>query len=114
LANCRYCGEPGFWGKTHAKCAEIASEGRREVRAAIRAALSNDYSMGAIGRIVGDICLRSRIPERESRALVVEEYQLGVDRHFEGGGKDIELHDRLDELRRQFSLDRTDCMRAAA
>jgi len=114
LAACRYCGELGFWGKAHAKCAAIAGEGRRELRAAIRAALTDDHSMGAIRRIVGDIALRSRIPEREIRALVIEEYLRGVDTQFDGGSNDIDLEDRLNELRRQFSLSRGECMHPAA
>jgi hypothetical protein len=114
LANCRYCGELGFWGKAHTKCVAIAGEGRREVRTAIQAALSDDFSMGAIRRIVSDIALRSRLPEREARALVTEEYLRAVERVFECGSNDIELEDRLNELRKQFGLSRSECMRAAA
>ena len=114
MANCRYCGEPGFWGKAHTKCTAIAGVGRREIRAAIHAALSDDHSMGAIGRIVGDIAMRSHLPEREMRALVVEEYLRGVDRLHEHGTFDIELDDRLEELRRKFQLTRSDCMYSAA
>jgi hypothetical protein len=114
LANCRYCGEPGFWGKAHARCTAIAGVGRREVRAAIQAALGDDSSMGAIRRTVGDIALRSRLPEQEARALVAEEYLRGVDRLNERGSFDIELDDRLEELRRKFQLTRSECMYAAA
>jgi hypothetical protein len=114
LANCRYCGELGFWGKAHTKCMAIAGEGRREIRAAIHAALSDDFSMGAIRRIVGDITVRSRIPEREARELVVEEYLRAVDGSSAGSAGDSEREDRLEELRRQFMLTRYECMQAAA
>ena len=70
LANCRYCGEVGFWGKAHATCVAIAGQGRREMRAAFQAAFVEDYSMAAIGRIVNDISQRSCIPEAETRALL--------------------------------------------
>ena len=113
MANCRYCGELGFWGKAHATCMAIAGEGRREIRAAIHAALEDDFSMGAIRRIVGDIAVRSRISEREARNLVVEEYQRAVDRLTEGGVS-AEWRERLDELRHQFFLTRFECMRTAA
>lgn len=114
LRNCRYCGEPGFWGKSHARCTAIAGVGRREMRAAIHAALGDDFSMGAIQRIIGDIAERSRLPERETRALVVEEYLRGVDRLNDQGVFDIELDDRLEELRRKFRLSRSECMYSAA
>lgn len=114
MSNCRYCGEPGFWGKAHARCTAIAGVGRREVRAAIDAALGDDHSMGAIRRIVDDIAARSRLPERETRALVVEEYLRGVDRLNERGTFDMELDDRLEELRRKFQLSRSECMYSAA
>lgn len=114
MANCRYCGEPGFWGKNHARCTAIAGVGRREIRAAIHAALGDDHSMGAIRRIVGDIAARSRLPDGETRTLVVEEYLRGVDRLNENGAFDIELDDRLEELRRNFKLTRSECMYSAA
>lgn len=91
----------------------IAGEGRREIRAAIQTALEDDFSMGAIRRIVGDIAVRSRISEREARDLVIEEYQRALDRLAEGGVSG-EWQERLDELRRQFFLTRYECMRAAA
>jgi hypothetical protein len=114
LAICRYCGETGFWGKSHSRCQAIAGVGRREIRTAIRAALADDSTMGAIRRIVDDIAARSRLPERETRNLVVEEYLLAVDRLHDGGVNDIELEDRLTELQRKFALSRSDCMRHAA
>jgi hypothetical protein len=114
LAICRYCNEPGFWGKAHARCQAIAGIGRREVRATIRAALADESTMGAIRRIVEDIAARSRLPEREVRTLVIEEYLGAVDRLQEGGVNDIELEDRLAELQRKFTLSRSDCMRPAA
>ena len=114
LANCRYCGELGFWGKSHATCVAIAGEGRRELRAAVQAALTDDYSMGAIGRIVDDISERARIPAREVRVLVVEEYLRGADTLASGNFTDVALEERLGELRRLFSLTRFECLRAAA
>ncbi len=114
MANCRYCGEPGFWGKAHARCTAIAGVGRREMRAAIHAALSDDFSMGAIRRIVDDIAARSRLPAGETRSLVVEEYLRGVDRLNERGTFDIELDERLEELRTKFRLSRSECMYSAA
>jgi hypothetical protein len=114
LATCRYCGEPGFWGKAHARCQAIAGVGRREIRAAIHAALADESTMGAIRRIVDDIAERSRIPGREVRILVVEEYLVAVDRLQEGGVDDIDLEDRLNELQRKFALSRSECMRRAA
>jgi hypothetical protein len=84
------------------------------MRAAIHAALGDDHSMGAIRRIVGDIAARSRLPEREVRALVVEEYLRGVDRLNENGAFDIELDERLEELRAKFNLSRSECMYSAA
>lgn len=114
MATCRYCGEPGFWGKAHARCQAIAGIGRREIRASIRAALADESTMGAIRRIVDDIAERSRIPEREVRILVVEEYLSAVDRLQDGGVDDIELEDRLTELQRKFALSRSECMRRAA
>lgn len=113
MAKCRYCGEAGFWGKAHATCVAIAGQGRREIRAAIQAAFVDDFSMAAIRRIVADIALRSCIPERETRGLIVEEYLRTLDRQV-NGVYDIELQDRLEELRRQFSLSTLECMRAAA
>jgi hypothetical protein len=114
VANCRYCGELGFWGKAHTKCMAIAGEGRREIRAAIHAALTDDFSMGAIRRIVGDIAVRARIPQRDARELVVEEYLRAMDRLAEGDAASADLEDKLDELRRQFQLSRFECMRTAA
>lgn len=114
MAICRYCGETGFWGKSHARCQAVAGVGRREIRTAIRAALADESTMGAIRRIVDDIAARSRLPERETRNLVVEEYLHAVDRLHEGGVNDIELEDRLTELQRKFALSRSDCMRHAA
>jgi hypothetical protein len=114
LAICRYCGETGFWGKAHARCQAIAGVGRSEIRTAIRAALADDSSMGAIRRIVDDIAARSRLPERETRNLVVEEYLRAVDSLHDGGVNDFELEDRLTELQRKFALSRSDCMRHAA
>jgi hypothetical protein len=114
LATCRYCGETGFWGKAHARCQVIAGVGRREIRAAIRAALADDCTMGAIRRIVDDIAARSHLPEREVRNLAVEEYLHAVDRLHDGGVNDIELEDRLTELQRKFTLSRSECMRHAA
>jgi hypothetical protein len=114
LANCRYCGEAGFWGKAHARCQAIAGIGRREIRNAVRAALTDESTMGAIRRIIDDIAARSRLPERESRSLVIEEYLLAVDRLHEGGIHDIELEDRLAELQRKFALSRSECMRHSA
>ena len=114
MAICRYCNEPGFWGKAHTRCQAIAGIGRREVRAAVRAALADESTMGAIRRIVEDIAARSRLPEREVRTLVIEEYLGAVDRLHEGGVNDIELEDRLAELQRKFALSRSDCMRPAA
>lgn len=114
MANCRYCGEAGFWGKAHARCQAIAGIGRREIRNVVRAALTDDSTMGAIRRIVDDIAVRSRLPEREARSLVIEEYLRAVDRLHEGGVNDIELEDRLGELQRKFGLARSECMRPAA
>lgn len=114
MANCRYCGEPGFWGKAHTRCQAIAGVGRREIRAAIRAALADESTMGAIRRIVDDIASRSRLPALESRNLVIEEYLGAVDRLHDGGVRDIELEDRLSELQRKFTLSRSECMRHAA
>lgn len=114
MANCRYCGEAGFWGKAHARCQAIAGIGRREIRNVVRAALTDESTMGAIRRIVDDIAARSRLPERETRILVIEEYQRAVDRLHEGGVHDIELEDRLTELQRKFALSRSECMRHAA
>jgi len=114
LANCRYCGEVGFWGKSHATCVAIAGHGRRELRAAIQAAFIDDFSMGAIRRIVSDITQRSFIPEQEARAVIVEEYLRVLDRQVNGASYDVELQDRLEELRKQFSLSSWECMRAAA
>jgi len=114
MATCRYCGEQGFWGQAHARCQAIAGVGRREIRTAIRGALADESTMGAIRRIVDDIAERSRIPAREVRILVVEEYLGAVDRLQEGGVDDIELEDRLTELQRKFALTRSDCMRHAA
>jgi hypothetical protein len=113
LANCRYCGEIGFWGKAHATCVAIAGHGRRELRAAVQAAFVDDFSMGAIRRIVSDIALRSRIPEGETRALIVEEYLRALDRLVSGAAHDIELQDRLEELRKQFALSTRECLLAA-
>jgi hypothetical protein len=70
--------------------------------------------MGAIRRIVDDIANRSRLSERETRMLVVEEYLGAVDRLVDAGVRDIELEDRLDELQRKFALSRSECMRPAA
>ena len=112
MANCRYCGELGFWGKAHAKCVAIGGEGRRELRAAVQAALTDDFSMGAIRRIVDDIAERARLPAREVRMLVVEEYLRGMDR-LTGFG-DSALEEKLDELRSLFALTRFECLRAAA
>jgi hypothetical protein len=114
LGTCKYCGEPGFWGKAHARCQAIAGVGWREIRAAIRAALTDESTMGAIRRIVDDIATRSRLAERDTRSLVVEEYLHAVDRLHEGGVNDIELEDRLTELQRKFGLSRSECMRHAA
>ena len=114
MATCRYCGEPGFWGKAHARCQAIAGVGRREIRTTLRAALADDSTMGAIRRIVDDIAERSRIHEREVRGLVIEEYLAAVDRLQEGGVDDIELEDRLTELQRKFALLRSECMHRAA
>lgn len=114
MAICRYCNEPGFWGKAHARCQAIAGVGRREIRAAIRGALADESTMGAIRRIVADIADRSRLPEREVRNLVIEEYLGAVDRLHECGVHDIELEDRLTELQRKFALSRSECMRTAA
>lgn len=114
LANCRYCGEFGFWGKAHAKCVAIAGQGRRELRAAIQAAFVDDFSMGAIRRIVSDIAERSCIPERETRAVIVEEYLRALDKQVNGDAYDIGLQDRLEELRRQFALSSWECLREAA
>ena len=114
MANCRYCGEVGFWGKAHATCVAIAGQGRRELRAAIQAAFIDDYSMGAIRRIVSDIAQRSCIPEQEARALIVEEYLRALDGQVNGGVYDIALQDRLEELRKQFALSSWECLRDAA
>jgi hypothetical protein len=114
LANCRYCGELGFWGKAHARCQAIAGVGRREIRTTIRAALGDESMMGAIRRIVDDIANRSRLPEREARSLVVEEYLVAIDRLVDGGVRDIELEDRLNELQKKFGLTRSECMSPAA
>ena len=114
MANCRYCGELVFWGKAHARCQAIAGVGRREIRLAIRTALTDESRMGAIHRIVDDIAQRSRVPAREVRVLVVEEYLGAIDRLCEGGVHDIELDDRLCELQRKFGLSRSECMRPAA
>ena len=114
MATCRYCGEQGFWGQAHARCQAIAGVGRREIRTAIRGALADESTMGAIRRIVDDIAERSRIPAREVRILVVEEYLGAVDSLQEGGVNDIELEDRLEELRHKFALSRSECMRHAA
>jgi hypothetical protein len=114
LANCRYCGETGFWGKAHAACVAIAGQGRREIRAAIQAAFTDDFSMGAIRRIVGDIAERSCIPAQDTRALVVEEYLRALDRQVNGGVYDVALQDRLEELRKQFELSSWECLREAA
>jgi hypothetical protein len=114
LANCRYCGELGFWGKAHARCQAIAGVGRREIRMAIRTALTDESAMGAICRIVDDIAQRSRVPAREVRVLVIEEYLRGVDSLNDGGVHDIELDDRLSELQKKFALSRSECMRTAA
>jgi hypothetical protein len=114
LAHCRYCGELGFWGKAHARCQAIAGVGRREIRIAIRGAVADDTTMGAIRRIVDDIAERSRLPAREARMLVVEEYLAAVDRLVDGGVRDIALEDRLDELRKKFGLTRSECMCPAA
>lgn len=114
MANCRYCGELGFWGKAHARCQAIAGVGRREIRMAIRTALTDESAMGAIRRIVDDIAQRSRVPAREVRILVIEEYLRGVDSLNMGGVHDIELDDRLCELQKKFALNRSECMRTAA
>lgn len=114
MANCRYCGELGFWGKAHATCVAIAGEGRRELRAAVQAALTDDYSMGAIRRIVDDISERARIPAREVRAIVVEEYLRGTDTLASSRFSDFALEEKLDELRSLFALTRFECLRAAA
>jgi hypothetical protein len=114
LANCRYCGEVGFWGKAHAVCVAIAGQGRRELRAAIQTAFIDDFSMGAIRRIVSDIAQRSCIPEPDTRALIVEEYLRALDRQVNGGAYDIGLQDRLEELRKQFGLSSWECLREAA
>jgi len=114
LGTCRYCGEPGFWGKAHARCQAIAGVGRREIRTAIRTALADESTMGAIRRIVDDIAARSRLPEREVRHLIIEEFLHAVDSLQEGGVNDIELEDRLEELRHKFALSRSECMRHAA
>jgi hypothetical protein len=114
LANCRYCGEPGFWGKAHARCQAIAGVGRREIRVAVRTALADETLMGAIRRIVDDIALRSRLPGREARMLVIEEYLVAVDRLVDGGVRDIALEERVDELRAKFGLTRSECMSPAA
>lgn len=114
LANCRYCGEVGFWGKAHATCVAIAGQGRREMRAAIQAAFVDDFSMAAIGRIVNDIAQRSCIPEAETRALIVEEYLRALDKLVNASVYDFELQDRLAELRKQFELSSWECLREAA
>ena len=114
MATCRYCGEQGFWGQAHARCQAIAGVGRREIRTAIRGALADESTMGAIRRIVDDIAARSRLPEREVRHLIIEEYLHAVDSLQEGGVNDIELEDRLEELRHKFALSRSECMRHAA
>jgi hypothetical protein len=114
LANCRYCGEIGFWGKAHAKCVAIAGQGRREMRAAIQAAFVDDFSMAAIRRIVGDIAQRSCIPDADTRALVVEEYLRALDKLVSGSVYDFDLQDRLQELRKQFELSTWECLREAA
>lgn len=114
MANCRYCGELGFWGKAHAKCVAIAGEGRRELRAAVQAALTDDHSMGAIRRIVDDIAERSRIPAREARSLVVEEYLRGADRLATSGFSDVALEEKLGELRSLFALTRFECLPSVA
>ena len=114
MANCRYCGELGFWGKAHATCVAIAAEGGREVRAAMRAALVDDHSMGAIRRIVADIAERARLPSREVRTLVVEEYLRGTDRLAGADYFDAALDEKLGELRSLFALTRFECLRAAA
>ena len=114
LANCRYCGELGFWGKAHAKCVAIGGEGRRELRAAVQSALTDDFSMGAIRRIVDDIAERARLPAREVRMLVVEEYLRGMDTLANGGFSDSVLEEKLGELRNLFALTRFECLRAAA
>ena len=84
------------------------------MRSALQAALSDDFSMGAIRRIIDDISVRSRIPARETRALVIEEYLRAIDVQQAAGAIDIEFEDRLVELRRQFALTRFECMHAAA
>lgn len=114
MANCRYCGELGFWGKAHAPCQAIAGVGRREIRLAIRTALTDESTMGGIHRIVDDIAQRSRLPARDVHVLVVEEYLRAIDRLYECGVHDIELDDRLGELQKKFSLSRSECMRPAA
>ena len=114
LANCRYCGEVGFWGKAHAKCVAIAGQGRREMRAAIQSAFNDDFSMGAIRRIIGDIAQRACIPEQDTRALIVEEYLRALDRQVNGDAYDVALQDRLEELRQQFELSSWECLREAA
>ncbi len=83
------------------------------MRAAIQAAFLDDFSMGAIRRIVGDIAQRSCIPDGETRALVVEEYLRALDRQV-NGVYDIELQERLEELRMQFGLSSWECLREAA
>ena len=114
LANCRYCGEVGFWGKAHATCVAIAGQGRREMRAAIQGAFVDDFSMAAIRRIVSDIAQRSCIPEAETRALIVEEYLRALDKLVNASVYDFELQDRLAELRKQFTLSSWECLREAA
>ena len=114
LANCRYCGEVGFWGKAHAKCVAIAGQGRREMRAAIQSAFVDDFSMAAIRRIVSDIAQRSCIPDADTRALVVEEYLRALDKLVSGSVYDFDLQDRLQELRKQFELSTWECLREAA
>jgi len=84
------------------------------MRAALQGALSDDFSMGAIRRIIDDISVRSRIPAREARQLVVEEYLRAVDVQLAAGAIDIEFEDRLEELRRQFALTRFECLHTAA
>jgi hypothetical protein len=84
------------------------------MRAAIQGAFNDDFSMGAIRRIVGDIAQRACIPDQDTRALVVEEYLRALDRQVNGDAYDVALQDRLEELRKQFELSRWECLREAA
>lgn len=116
MGNCTYCGKPvGFLRSKHPECEQerlkrqrVIAEGKERITTEVSRVIKGTASLAELEKTIAEIESSFLVPGSERNALLINAWEVSVEKFLEDGVLDEEEEKRLVEFKNYFSLSQSD------